>query len=650
MLAMYYYKVYVGSPRFHGDDALTYRHDQLLPVGCPVIVPLQKTSAVGFVAESTPKPRFTTKPIIRALPDRPLPPESLPLFNWIRSYYPAPLGVIAQLFVPSMLLQKSQAQPETAGTSTSTTVTLPPLTDEQSQAVAAIQASNNQSYLLHGDTGTGKTRLYLELITKTISQDKSVLLLTPEIGLTPQLIASCQQVFPAQTMLIHSNLTAAQRRNAWLRIAGSKTPLIIIGPRSALFSPAHRIGLIILDEAHEAAYKQEQAPHYTTSRVAAKLASLHKAKLILGTATPPVSDYYAFSAKHLPIIRLQKLATNTLHSVPSISIVNLRERDQFNDSPWLSKPLLQAIKDSLRNKTQTLLFLNRRGTARLVLCQNCGWQATCPKCDLPLTYHADFHSLRCHTCGFASSTPASCPKCQSTDILFKSIGTKTIAQEINRLFPKAKVQRFDSDNIKSERLEELYEQLKSNKIDIIIGTQMLAKGLDLPSLSVVGVVIADTSLYFPDYTAEERTYQLLTQVIGRVGRGHQAATVVIQTYNPTNPTIQDSVSKNYNDFYARQLAEREQFLFPPFCHVLKLSISRASRTNAQKAADTLKTTLSQSNQPVEIQGPAPAFNEKAGGKYKWQLIIKAKQRGALTAIIKDLPSGWNYDIDPIDLL
>lgn len=651
---MYYYEVLVGSQKFHGKEPLTYASDEQLFIGCPVIIPLQNDATIGIVVSTSSKPRFATKTIIRSLQNSPVPPENIQLLQWLRAYYPAPLGLTTQLFAPTTLTQQSRSNLNIAGTTAEPLPPAPPrlpaLTDEQLQATQAILTGNATSYLVHGNTGTGKTRLYLEIIRDALQKNRSALLLTPEIGLTPQLATDFSRTFPGQTVIVHSNLTAAERREAWLRIASTTRPLVVIGPRSALFSPLHSIGTIIIDEAHESAYKQEQAPHYLASRVAAKLATLHKAKLILGTATPLITDYYTFQAKSLPILRLTELATASDHASPSIEIINLREREHFSASPWISSALIQSVKASLNNGTQSLLFLNRRGTARLVLCQSCGWQANCPKCDLPLTYHADSHNLRCHTCGHQATTPAGCPSCASTDIIFKSIGTKTIVQELERLFPKARIRRFDSDSAKSERLEEHYHAIRSGAIDIIVGTQMLAKGLDLPKLSTVGVIIADTSLYFPDYTAEERTYQMLTQVIGRVGRGHQAANIIIQTYHPDSPTINDAITKNYDDFYQRQISERAQFLFPPFCHVLKLSISRANRASAQKAAQALRAKIVANKLALDINGPAPAFSEKAGGRYRWQIVLKARRRDVLLEVISTLPSGWNYDIDPMDLL
>lgn len=648
MLFMQYYEVYVASQRFHGSEPLTYGSESPLPAGAVVSVELQRQVILGIIGRSVPKPSFKTKPVTAVVSEAPLPAQALELLKWLQAYYPAPLGFLSQLFLPNSLLQKSRKEPVTP--TAQPLQALPTLTDEQQLAVNTVLASDARSFLLHGDTSSGKTRVYLELATKALETNKSCLVLTPEIGLTPQLAQDFEKTFPGRVVTVHSTLTPAERRTAWRTINQATSPVIVIGPRSALFSPVHNLGYIIIDEAHDGAYKQEQAPYYQASRVAAQLAKLHQAKLILGSATPLVSDYYAFSAKELPILRMTKSATASDHAAPKTTVVNLREREHFPRSSWLSTPLLDAIAADLNQGSQSLVFLNRRGTARLVLCQNCGWQASCPRCDLPLTYHGDAHKLRCHTCGYSEPAPAACPTCQSTDIVFKSVGTKTLVNELQRIFPKARIQRFDSDTIKADRLEQHYESVRAGDIDILVGTQMLSKGLDLPRLSTVGVVVADTSLYFPDYTADERTYQMLTQVMGRVGRGHRVGTIIVQTYQPESPTIQHAIAKNYQAFYEQQLKEREQFHFPPFYHVLKLSVSRASQAAVQKNAEALHETLRTSGLALDISSPMPAFTERINNQYRWQLVVKARSRSELTKAVALLPSGWTYDLDPSNLL
>jgi len=646
---MHYYEVWVSSQKYHGESALTYSHDQVLAVGTIVVVPLQRQTVTGVVFKEVPKPGFATKPMLRIAGTSPAPKQLTQVLDWLKDYYPAPVGQITALAFPQTLTTQSRPQ-ELKKPPAHSSRPLPPLTTEQLRTVAAIHKAHPKSVLLHGDTGTGKTRIYLELIKEQLQAGRSTLLLTPEIGLTPQLAIACQQAFPDKTVVMHSELTPATRRNAWLRILEAKDPPIVIGPRSALFTPLRDIGLVVIDEFHENAYKQEQAPHYLASRVAAKLAGLHRAQLILGSATPLITDYFAFKEKGLPIVRMQEPAVKTIEGKARIEIVDLKKRELFTRSPWLSNGLLEEVEIALQNKQQSLIFLNRRGTARLILCQKCGWQGLCPRCDLPLTYHGDKHIMQCHTCGHTEKVPHVCPECSANDIIFRSIGTKSLVSEVERLFPDAVVKRFDSDTVKAERLEEQYAAVKDGSVDILVGTQVLGKGLDLPRLSVLGVVMADTSLSFPDYTAEERTFQLLTQVIGRVHRGHVQGSAFIQTHRPENPILQAAIHKDYDRFYKAQLIERKLYGFPPYRYTLKLTCTRANQPSAKRTSEQLATKLRAKPAPIEIVGPGPAFVEKIDNRYRWQLLIKATQRTELIKIIKELPANWFYDIDPTNLL
>ena len=644
-----YYRVLVASQRYHKPDPLTYEWDKPLPIGTIVEIPLQKQQVLGVVVESSTRPKFKTKGISSIIAVGAISPQSLKLMKWLAEYYPSPSGSTNGLFVPSYLSGKAVIEQSPTEPNPAPKTKPPKLTSDQARAIKAIESASGHSVLLHGDTGSGKTRVYLDLAQKNLQAGRSVIVLTPEIGLTPQLQESFINSFGDKVFLLHSGMTAKQRRDAWLTIQSRSRPTVVIGPRSALFSPLKNIGLIVLDEMHDSAYKQEQAPYYAASRVAGKLAELHSAKLILGSATPPVADYYVFEQHKLTIVRMKGSAISGNHQVTT-DIIDLKDRAHFTKSSWLSNSLLEAIENAVSKKEQVLLFLNRRGTARIILCGVCGWQALCPRCDLSLTYHGDSHRMICHTCGHSEAAPSSCTVCGSSDIIFKSAGTKTIVTELERLFPKSTIKRFDSDLKKSERLQANFESVKTGQVDILVGTQMLGKGLDLPKLSVVGVVLADTSLSFPDYTAEERTYQMLNQVIGRVGRGHRAGRIVLQTYHSDSRLIKQALAKDYENFYEDQIKERSRFGFPPFCYLLKLNCTRRSQAGAQKSAKAVFEDLSANHEQIEIIGPSPAFSEKALGSYTWQLVVKSTKRSRLTDIIGRLPANWNYDIDPANLL
>jgi primosomal protein N' (replication factor Y) len=645
---MYYYNVWVRSNRYHGQEALTYAAEQKLVIGTIVEVALQHEMVLGMVTAIVGRPRFQTKPVGKIFDLPPLPAHLVKLAEWLKAYYPSSIGGVTQQFLPVHLSAKQLAQPVPAVPTVPDMSSLPSLTEEQREAVAAMQARD--TYLVHGKTGSGKTRLYMELSAQVVNQGKSALILTPEISLTSQLAAAFRSAFSERVIVMHSGQSPAERQAAWLASLRATEPMIIIGPRSALFSPVTRPGLIVLDEAHETAYKQEQSPQYLSSRVAAVLARLTRSSLVLGSATPAINDYYLAQQKHKPIIRLAHLAGVTQEAELSTTLVDLKDRSLFSRSSYLSTPLIGAIKTALSQNRQSLLYLNRRGTARLILCDKCGWQAKCPNCDLPLTYHGDSHDLRCHSCSYHAATPSSCPVCGNPSIIFKTAGTKAIAQEVERLFPDARVARYDTDNVKADRFEQHYETVRRGDIDILVGTQLLAKGLDLPKLQVLGIIIADTSLYLPDFSAQERTFQLISQVMGRIGRGHTAGVAIVQSYHPESALLKAALAQDYETFYRTELAERRRYFFPPFCYLLKLTVRRASSTAAEAVALKLKRQLEHDGYSVRVEGPAPSFYEKFQNKYQWQLVVKAVERSELVRLVGNLPAGWSYDIDPVDLL
>ncbi len=643
---MYFYEVLARSRTYHGTSYLTYSSSHKLKNGQLIMIELRSREVAGVIIKEVKRPAFNTKPINSAQPDlTPLPGAVIDLISWLINYYPGPLGLIAQLFLPTKLVEP---KPKTDPDNKSLIKSLP-LTTNQQSALKVIKNAGPGTFIVHGDTGSGKTRLYIEVAAETLTNGQSVMILVPEISLIPQMVSECQKHLSFPVMVLHSNLTEAEHRRTWFELLKTKRPVVVVGPRSALFSPISNLGLIVVDEFHEPAYKQQQVPYYQAVRVAAYLAHLHQAKLLLGSATPPVDDYYLAKAKGSKVIRLEGLATGKA-TKSTVSIVDLKQRDNFSKHPSLSSVLISSIAKALDRQEQSLVFLNRRGTARLVACKVCGWQALCPRCDVPLIYHGDKHQMLCHICGYHQSAPTLCPACGNSDIQFKAMGTKLLVIELQKLFPSAKVQRFDTDNLKAERFEEHFEKVKAGKVDILVGTQLLTKGLDLPNLSLVGAVLADSNLYFPDYTAEERTYQMLAQVAGRVGRGHRAGKVVIQTYRPDSPTIRAVAKKDWQSFYESQLVERLAFHFPPFFYMAKLSVERASAKEAENSASKLSNQLLSQKLPIILMGPGPAFQEKSANRYTWQLVIKAKSRKMLIDIVKKLPSGWHYDLDPDNLL
>ena len=642
---MNFYEIGVSSAKYHGSNSLTYAWPDKLSTGTVVEVPLREGRSLGVVLRNGGShPKISIKQLSAVHGDVKLPSAQLQLLAWLRKYYPAPLSTIVQLFLPSAVTSSNSNQK-----STQTTTSLPGLTSEQQHAIKLLSKTPGQAALLHGDTGVGKTRVYLELARKVLAKGQSVIVLVPEIGLTPQMIAFFESQFPNQVRSINSGRTDKQRRETWWQIQQSLEPQIVIGPRSALFAPLENIGLIVIDEAHDKGYKQDKLPYYDATRVAAKLASISGALCLYGTATPRVADYWHLSRHNTPIVRMSQQIHKDIKT-PEHLIVDSGERKNFDRSSIFSESMLQSIAESMARNEQVLVFLNRRGTARFVSCSVCGWHAACTNCDTPLTYHGDKHQIQCHTCGITKPVPTACPNCQSPELRYQRRGTKALQSELEKLFPSARIGRFDSDNTRTETLASQYQNVADSNIDIIIGTQVIAKGLDLAHLSLVCVPQADTSAYLPDYTADEQTFQLLKQVIGRVGRTNKPSRVIIQTYLPNSPIIRAAVDNNWQKFYDQQLVHRKKYNFPPFAYLLQLTTIKATPASAQRSAQKLKDNIQNVNKKCEVLGPAPRFHEKIGGKYQWQLVVKSSKRQDLLDIIATLPSGWRYNIDPSDLL
>lgn len=630
------------------EDAFTYHSDKPLALGTLVRISIGKRLANGVViANVDQKPQFATKSISAILEPQPLPAPLLKLAIWLRDYYAAPFAAVIQTILPGGVHKTRRDNSKNANYPIRNRTKIV-LNDDQRRALLLLNRATEGTFLLHGVTGSGKTQVYIEAAKNMARAGRSSIILVPEIALTPQLVAEFANHF--QNLIVtHSGMTEAARHKIWLQaLKNNDTPTIVIGPRSALFMPLNNIGLIVVDECHEPSYKQEQSPRYSALRAASVLAKAHRAKLILGSATPAITDYYTAQTNKSPILRLPKPAAQ-LQPV-EVDVIDLKSRANFSRHRFLSNNLLSAIEQALESNHQILLFHNRRGTAPTTLCENCGWTAHCPTCFLPLTLHADKHQLQCHLCGFVRPIPTSCPECHQPNIVFKGIGTKMIESEIAKIFPRARLARFDADTTAADALHNRYQDVYDGKIDILIGTQMIAKGLDIPKLVLVGVVQADSGLVLPDYTADERVFQLLYQVIGRAGRGEHPGQVVIQTYQPDHPVVRTAVARDYKTFYQTELIKRKSGHFPPFRYLLKLICSYKTEAGAVNASQKLARHIRKEWPNIDVLGPTPSFHERLGGNWRWQLVLKSKQRSDLVDIAKSVPNGWQADLDPMSLL
>lgn len=646
---MHYYEVAPNQIIRATSISFTYHTDESLSVGQIVTIEVGKKTTVGIVLRSVNKPAYDTKAIAGIVEPRPLPEPLVQLALWMADYYGTHLALVLQTMLPTGLT-KTRRQRSKPARQTVRSRTTNVLTDEQQLAVQHIETMTPGTAILHGVTGSGKTQVYIESARRTLAAGSSVIILVPEIALTSQLVDEFSHHF-GDIILTHSRQTEAERHQSWREALESTSPRVIIGPRSALFLPAPGVGLIIIDEAHEPSFKQEQSPRYSALRAASVLAQLQDAKLILGSATPLISDYYLAKKAGRPIITMTKRA-QTNAAPPMVALIDMTKKLNFSKHRFLSNKLLDQLNETFAAGNQALIFHNRRGSASTTLCENCGWQALCPRCFIPLTLHNDAHHLRCHVCGLTDRVPTSCPVCHHTDIVHKGIGTKLIESELRKLFPDKNIARFDGDSDVKESVEARYNELYSGEIDLIIGTQVIAKGLDLPALRTVGVVQADSGLSLPDYSSSERTFQLLAQVVGRVGRSHHATTVVVQSYQPTHPAVIDGLAQDYAHFYTSSLSERSRGFFPPFTYLMKLTCIYKTEMAAIRAAQAFAKSLrAQIPTEVQILGPTPAFYERQRDTFRWQLVLKSPKRSHLVAIIPLLPkTHWQFELDPLSLL
>ncbi len=646
---MWFYEVAPTKIVRSGVAAFTYHASEKLSIGQLVTIPVGKQTLNGLILKEVSKPSYETKEITSLIEPIPLPIPLIELSLWLSDYYRTPFATVLQTVLPRGLTTKRREKP-TKPHESSRDRTQIVFNEDQTKALNTIMDTPSGTILLQGVTGSGKTEIYKELARRTLADQKSVIVLVPEISLTSQVVDEFTHSF-SNVLVTHSHMTEAERHIAWKKALTATEPLVVIGPRSALFMPVPHLGAIVIDEAHEPSYKQEQAPRYSALRAASVLGRSAKARVLLGSATPLITDRYVAEANGSPIVTLPRRARGNAKATTT-TLIDMKKRENFKKHRFISDALLQQIEHNNASGKQTLIFHNRRGSASTTLCENCGWTAECPRCFVPLVLHADTYSLSCHICDYKTKVPTDCPVCHSADIIHKGIGTKLIESELRRLFPKATIARFDGDSATSETVNERYKDLYDGTIDIAIGTQVVAKGLDLPKLHTVGVIQADSGLALPDYAASERAFQLLAQVVGRVGRDERDTTVVVQSYQPTHPVIQFGLKQDYEGFYEYALKERQKGGFPPFRYLLQLTDVYKSEATAIRHAKNLAQELRRSlPQGIEILGPTPAFYERQHDTYRWQLTLKSTKRDALVQSLALLPpTHWQADLDPSSLL
>ncbi|MFW5995787.1 MAG: primosomal protein N' [Halanaerobiaceae bacterium] len=538
-------------------------------------------------------------------------------------------------------------------------------TPDQKQVMEQISAAaaeeRDDVFLLHGVTGSGKTEVYLQMIAEVVEAGRGAVVLVPEISLTPVMVRRFYSRLGETVAVLHSRLSPGEKYDEWKRLKDGKAQ-IAIGARSAIFAPVRNPGLFVIDEEHETTYKQNNPPCYHARRVAVERGRLHSAPVILGSATPSLESY--FYARHNKFNFNYLSLPERIHSrpLPPVEVVDMREELKKGNTSIFSRPLKRAVRGALDQGEQVLLFLNRRGYSSFVLCRECGKTIKCTRCDISLTLHSSDNRLHCHYCGFSRSQPESCPHCGSQYIRDFGIGTEKIEESVCGEFPRATVERMDVDTTgKKGSHRRILRRLEEGDIDILVGTQMIAKGHDYPGISVVGVISADTIINLPEFRAAERTFQLLTQVAGRTGRGEKSGRVLVQTYTPDHYSIQAARDHNYGEFYNCEIKLRRQLNYPPFTRMINIIIRGEKENKVEKKARQLgKFIKKYSHLACEVCGPSPAPLSRIKGRFRWQIILKFRQSSSCNQMLEKINSQFisknrgqidiKIDVNPVQML
>ena len=647
---MNYYKIAVSKPFLH---PLTYHSPLSIEKGRFVEVPLLSGKTTGLVLlQIKKKPDFKSKEILKVFNDfPPLDPIRMEWLNWLAQYYFYPLGLVAvSCFLPSAVQKKRKSQPTEVHTLLDAQDLQ--LNEEQSKCAFEIKKTAGfKVHLLHGVTGSGKTEVYLDLIKNVIQKNNSVLFLLPEISLTPQLFQRVSSRFPNQTALIHSAMSPRKKQTEWTQVIERKKK-ILMGARSALFCPLPNLSLIIVDEEHENHFKQEEKLKYHARDAAIMLGHKYNIPVVLGSATPSLETWQKAQTGRYQYHQLKNRFND--YPMPQMIIVDLKKQKNKELPFWLSEELFQELKNSLKKKEQSALFLNRRGQSPLSLCSHCGSHLKCPHCDISLVLHSNKY-LVCHYCSYSINIlQAECHP--PHDILHIGVGTETVFTEIKKLFPKANVQLADSDHIHSaSQFQSIVEKMTKGNTNILIGTQMIAKGLDFPKLNLVGFILADLALHTQDFRATEKCFQLIAQMGGRAGRhSRHPGKVIIQTYNPDHPAIQRGASLEFEKMADHELKFRKQMHYPPFTRLAVIQTSVAHKDQSLSLAKTLHKNILKTIQitkNVQCLGPAPAPIFKLRSKYRYRILLKSPSAGDLHTVCESIAQKisikWQINRDPM---
>ena len=637
--------------------------DQVRP-GAAVIVPFRSGTSEGFVVdvreEKCDAPReYALKNIKSVLDEGPVfTNQDLEFFRWIAAYYQTTLGEVFFTAIPKVML----ATPKRARKTSSIEARVPTetrapfeLSSDQKNAYshinAALLGAAFKSFLLFGVTGSGKTEVYLCAVEETLRLGKSAIILVPEIALTPQLRHRFESRFGDQVAVMHSSLGDAARRDFWRDLRTGKRR-IAVGARSAIFAPLEKIGLIVVDEEHEPTYKQEGNLKYHARDLALVRARQHGAVTILGSATPSIETFHAALSGRHQLLELRERPAS--RPMPTVEVVDLKDERKAGLPPArnLGRRLVANLVETVARGEQAILFLNRKGYSSFLMCSDCGEVPGCDDCSVSLTYYRGAASLKCHYCGHSRQAPSECGKCFGRNFRYMGFGTESVEAELRELLPQARIGRLDAETAStSKKLEELLAAFRSGEIQVLVGTQMLAKGHDFPNVTLIGVVLAEMGLHIPDFRAGERTFQLLCQVAGRAGRGDLPGHVIIQTYIPETAVIQHAMSHNYRAFFDEELQIRREFGYPPFSRMAQIEFKSRNEVEARRDAERLAALLRElgsDEHKLDLLGPAPAGIAKVAGEHRWHLLLKSEKISSLNAFLKTArrAGARHIDVDP----
>ncbi len=656
---MLFAEVAVEAARGLDRETYSYAVPDALDVvpGHRVTVPFGRRSTYGFVVSlGSDDPGVEVKEIAAAGREPLLLPHQVELARLVADHYWVPLiECIRAMLPPKVRTNGTGAGPSTRQKRHSRLLDLalaptrrqdgPELTQEQRAALGVVEA--NPLTLLHGVIASGKTEVYLTAARQALDRELRVLLLVPEISLTPQLVERVRSRLDAPVAVLHSQLTELERAQQWWRVRRGQAA-VVLGSRSAVFAPIARLGLICLDEEGTNSYKQDRTPRYEAGWVARRLAEVTGAHLVAGSATPSVVAYHEAQTG---VYALATMNHRVSGEAAPVELVDMRDELAAGNRQALSRRLLKVVDQTLQNEEQSILYLNRRGLATYVMCKECGKSVQCLGCSVALVQHQELDALVCHYCGYSRPMPDVCQYCGSRQIKALGMGTQRLEGVVKKLWPQARVLRLDSDVARgTDAYFEIWEAFRERRADILVGTQLVTRGLDLPAVSCVGVVDADLPLHFPDYRSAENTFALVTQVAGRAGRDGRPAHVVVQTSNPEHYSLRCAAAGDYEGFYAADLPARKAFSFPPFAELAVLTRSDAddarAAASAREAAEAIATGLLKDGvEGIRVMGPSPAFIHRLRGEYRWQVTLKGE---GLSRARHLAPRGrsWSFDIDP----